>query len=246
MISEKKVIVVLPAYNAAKTLRATLADIPRDFVDEILLVDDASQDDTVAIAEKLGIITIRHERNTGYGGNQKTSYREALKRGADIVIMVHPDHQYDPKYIPQLIKPLKDKKCDAVFGSRMMIGGAALKGGMPRWKYMANIFLTKLENMVLGLRLTEYHSGFRAYSRDVMVNIPWQLNSDKFVFDTEIIVQMKIHGFKIREIPISTRYFKEASTIGLMSSIKYGLAILVVLGKYIIQRSKLKRYVQFS
>jgi len=245
MTKDKKVIVVLPAYNAAKTLKMTLDAIPKGIADEVILVDDASKDDTVETAKKLGLRVFTHSKNLGYGGNQKTCYQEALKLGADIAVMVHPDFQYDPVFIPQLIQPLVNGECDAVFGSRMKIPSNALKGGMPYWKFVANIFLTKLENFILGNNLTEYHSGFRAYGKKVM-QLPLRLNSDDFVFDTEIIVQMKIAKMKIKEIPISTKYFPEASQISFKRSVEYGLAILGVLGKYILFKSGIKKYKQFE
>ncbi len=232
---------MLPAYNAAKTLAKTFAAIPKDWVDEVILVDDASQDNTVAVARSLGLRTFVHPKNRGYGGNQKTCYQEALKLGADIAVMVHPDFQYDPSFIPQMIEPIAKGECDAVFGSRMMIPENALKGGMPYWKFAANIFLTKLENFILRLRLTEYHSGFRAYSKKVL-QLPLESNSDDFVFDTEIIVQMKISNMAIKEIPISTRYFPEASMIGFRRSVKYGIGILNVLGKYILYKLNFRSY----
>ena len=234
MPNGKKIIAVLPAYNAAKTLERTVADISETWVDEIILVDDASQDNTVEVAEKLRLKVFVHAKNLGYGANQKTCYSEALKAGADIAVMVHPDHQYDPSAIPQLIQPLLNGQADAVFGSRMMTAGGALAGGMPYWKYLANIFLTKIENLVLGLKLTEYHSGFRAYSRKVLQTLPLEKNSNDFVFDTQIIVQLKVNGFKIKEVPIKTKYFPEASMIGLIKSLKYGLTILGVLGHYLL------------
>lgn len=231
----RKVVAVLPAYNAAKTLEQTVNDIPRDCVDEIILVDDASRDNTVAISRKIGLKTFVHPKNRGYGGNQKTCYKEALKIGADIAVMVHPDFQYDPKMIPALIEPLLRGEADAVFGSRMSSLKNALAGGMPYWKFMANIFLTAVENLILGFNLSEYHSGFRAYSRDVLSTVPFEENSDDFVFDTEIIVQMKKAGFsRIKEIPIATRYFPEASMIGFFSSSFYGLSILLVMAKYLL------------
>ncbi|MBU2037075.1 glycosyltransferase family 2 protein [Patescibacteria group bacterium] len=242
----KKVIAVLPAYNAAKTLEKTINDIPRQWVDEIILVDDASQDNTMAIARSLGLKTFVHSKNRGYGGNQKTCYREALSAGADIVVMVHPDHQYDPRLVPELIKPLLAGETDAVFGSRMMISKNALAGGMPYWKFLANIFLTFIENMVLGLRLTEYHSGFRAYNRKVLETLALEENSDDFVFDTEIIAQMKVAGLKILETPIVTRYFPEASQIGFKRSIEYGLGILNVMRKYLLFKLGLGEYPQFK
>lgn len=244
-IPNKKIIVVLPAYNAAKTLEKTLFAIPKDWVDDIILVDDASQDNTVEVARKLGLKTFVHKKNLGYGGNQKTCYREALKLGADIAVMVHPDFQYDPSFIPEMIQPLARAECDAVFGSRMYVKRNALLGGMPYWKFLANIFLTWLENLVLGMNLTEYHSGFRAYSKKVM-QLPLELNSNDFVFDTEIIVQTKLAGMKIKEIPITTRYFAEASMIGFGRSIRYGLGILNVLRKFILYQTGLGNYEQFK
>src|SRR3989338_6622192 len=221
MINNKKVIVVLPAYNAAKTLEATLNAIPNGIADDVILIDDASKDNTVEVARRLGLKTFVHSKNLGYGGNQKTCYKEALNLGADVAVMVDP-----------------------VFGYRMKIRQNALKGGMPYWKFVANIFLTKVENFILGNNLTEYHSGFRAYSKKVM-ELPLESNSDDFVFDTEIIVQMKIAGMKIKEIPISTRYFPEASMIGFLKSSKYGMGILNVLKKYILYKFKLIDYKQF-
>jgi len=239
-----KVVVVMPAYNAARTLEACVADVPTDCVDEVILVDDASGDETVAIARRLGLTVIRHDRNRGYGGNQKTCYTEALARGAEIAVMVHPDHQYDPRIIPELLAPLREGRADAVFGSRML-GGKALEGGMPRWKYAANVALTAIENGVLGLHLTEYHSGFRAYTRRYLEAVPFRLNSDAFVFDSEIIVQGVIAGQRIVEVPIATRYFPEASQIGLAASTRYGLAILRLLARYLLHRSGLRRSPQF-
>lgn len=241
MIKNKKVVVVLPAYNAAKTLKVTIDAIPKDFIDDIILVDDASNDNTVEVAKKMGLRVFIHPQNRGYGGNQKTCYREAIKLGADIAVMVHPDFQYDPVFIPEMIKPLLNNECDAVFGSRMKTPKNALKGGMPYWKFIANIFLTKLENFILNNNLTEYHSGFRAYNRKVM-QLPLELNSDDFVFDTEIIVQMKIAGLKIKEIPITTKYFPEASQIGFKRSVEYGFAILGVLIKYLLFKLGIRKY----
>ncbi|MDE2001615.1 MAG: glycosyltransferase family 2 protein [Patescibacteria group bacterium] len=245
MINHKKIVVVLPAYNAAKTLKKTLDAIPRDVVDDIILVDDASSDDTVAVAQKLGLRVFVHPKNRGYGGNQKTCYREALKLGADVAVMVHPDFQYNPVFIPQLVAPIANGECDAVIGSRMRFPMDALKGGMPYWKFVANIFLTAVENLILGNHLSEYHTGFRAYDRRVM-QLPLDLDSDDFVFDTEIIVQMKLAGAKICEVPITTRYFPEASMIGFLRSTQYGFAILAVLGRYMLFRLGLKHYEQFS
>ncbi len=241
----KKVIVVMPAYNAAKTLERTLDDIPRDWVDEVILTDDASRDGTAELARRLGLRVFVHEKNRGYGGNQKTCYREALKLGGDIIVMIHPDHQYDPRVIPQLILPLLNEECDAVFGSRML-GGRPLEGGMPKWKYLANIFLTAFENATFYMYLTEYHSGLRAYSRRYLETVKFDLNSDDFVFDSEIIAQGVIHKMRIREIPIETRYFEEASKIGLLRSIVYGLSILKTLLKFKLHKKGIFRSEQFG
>jgi len=242
---QKKVVVVMPAYNAEKTLERTLDDIPRDSVDEIVLVDDHSRDRTVEVARGLGLRVLVHEKNRGYGGNQKTCYREALGLGGDIMVMVHPDHQYDPTVIPQLITPLLRNECDAVFGSRML-GGRPLEGGMPKWKYLGNIFLTALENATFYMYLTEYHSGLRAYSRRYLETVKFELNSDDFVFDSEIIAQGVIHGMRIREIPITTRYFQEASKIGFLRSVVYGLSILRTLVKFKLHKKGIIRSAQFA
>jgi glycosyltransferase involved in cell wall biosynthesis len=223
--SRPKVAVVMPAYNAEKTLARTYADVPREWVDDVILVDDASRDRTVEEARRLGLHVVTHAKNRGYGGNQKTCYRTALARGADIVVMVHPDHQYDPTVIPDLIGPLLEGKSDAVFGSRML-GGRPLQGGMPKWKYLGNILLTAIENATFLIYLTEYHSGFRAYTRSYLESVNIEANSDRFVFDTEIIAQGIAKGLKIREIPIETRYFDEASQISFVPSVRYGLSIL--------------------
>jgi len=240
-----KVFVVMPAYNAAKTLERTLDEIPREYIDSIILTDDASQDNTVEIAKRLGLRVFVHEVNKGYGANQKTCYREALKLGADIMIMVHPDHQYDPSVIPQLIDPLMDGEYDAVFGSRML-GGRPLEGGMPKWKYLANIFLTALENATFYMYLTEYHSGLRAYSRKYLETVKFELNSDDFVFDSEIIAQGVFHDLRIKEIPIQTRYFADASQIGFWRSMVYGFSIMKTLVKFKLHKKGIKRYKMFS
>jgi glycosyltransferase involved in cell wall biosynthesis len=241
----KKVIVVMPAYNAAQTLERTLDDIPRDWVDEIILVDDRSRDDTVDLAKKLGLRVFVHDKNMGYGGNQKTCYTEALKLGGEIMIMVHPDHQYDPRVIPQLVMPLLYDECDAVFGSRML-GGRPLEGGMPKWKYLANIFLTALENATFYMYLTEYHSGLRAYSRRYLETVNFMKNSDNFVFDSEIIAQGVLHRMRIKEIPIETRYFPAASQIGLGRSVIYGLSILMTLVKFKLHKKGLVKFEMFN
>lgn len=241
----KKVIAVLPAYNAAKTLQQTVDAIPADYIDDIILVDDGSRDNTVEIARKLGLHTFVHPQNRGYGGNQKTCYTEALRMGADIVIMIHPDYQYDPRFVPEMLEPLIDGRADAVFGSRMMKGGA-LEGGMPLWKHNANILLTALENVALSTYLTEYHSGFRAYSKKYLETIHFELNSDNFVFDTEIIIQGLVNGMKIEEIPITTRYFDEASSINFFHSSIYGLSILWTLLKYRLHHHHILKLKQFD
>ena len=231
-LHEKKVVAVLPAYNAEKTLQATYDDIPSGWVDEILLVDDASHDRTVELARHLPIRVVVHEKNRGYGGNQKTCYRTAMdEMGGEIMVMVHPDHQYDPRIIPELVKPLLRGECDAVFGSRML-GGRPIEGGMPKWKYFANLFLTMVENATFYVFLSEYHSGFRAYSRHYLESVNFEGNSDDFVFDTEIIVQGLHKGLVIHEIPIETRYFDEASQIGFRPSLRYGFHILLTMARY--------------
>lgn len=245
MINHKKVIVVLPAFNAVKTLQMTINDIPLEIIDEIILVDDVSSDGTLQVAKNLSLKTFSHSTRKGYGGNQKTCYQKALEADADIVVMVHPDHQYNPKMIGELIKPIINNKADAVFGSRMMIKKNALAGGMPLWKFVANITLTKIENFILGLKLTEYHSGFRAYSRKVLETLPLEYNSNSFVFDSEIIVQMKIFSFRIKEIPIQTKYFKDASQIGIVKSIFYGISILGLMVQYLLYKIGIKVFKKF-
>ncbi|MBU1045043.1 MAG: methyltransferase domain-containing protein [Candidatus Omnitrophica bacterium] len=240
-----KTIVVLPAYNAAKTLKATYDDIPKDLVSEIILVDDASTDNTVEIAKELGITVFVHQNNKGYGANQKTCYLKALEHGADIVVMVHPDYQYDPRVIADLIVPFKKGEADAVFGSRMLKGGALI-GGMPLWKHNVNILLTALANVVLKTYLSEYHSGFRAYSAEFLRSINFEENSDNFVFDFEIIVQARLHFCRIEEVPIRTRYFDEASSIKLFPSIRYGLGILLTILKFLLHEHNIIRFKQYE
>ena len=236
---EKKVVAVLPAYNAEKTLRATFDDIPQEWVDEILLVDDRSRDRTVELARQLPMRVVVHAQNRGYGGNQKTCYRTAMdEMGGEIMVMVHPDHQYDPKIIPQLVQPLLRGECEAVFGSRML-GGRPMEGGMPKWKYLANLFLTMVENATFYIFLSEYHSGFRAYSKRYLDAINFEANSDDFVFDTEIIAQGVAKGMRIREVPISTRYFDEASQIGFWRSVRYGLEILKTMVLYKLHKKRI-------
>lgn len=223
---EKKIFAVMPAFNAGKTLEKTYFDLPKEIFDEIILVDDASSDNTVEVAKKLGMIVVEHHKNRGYGGNQKTCYKTALNLGADIMVMVHPDHQYDPKFIPQLVEPIISGGYSAVFGSRLAVRKNALAGGMPKWKFIFNIILTLIGNFFLGTELTEFHSGFRAYGKEVFRRIDIEKFSDNFVFDTQIIIQLADKHIAIKEIPITTRYFKEASQIGLWPSIIYGFGIL--------------------
>jgi len=242
---DMKVIVVLPAFNAEKTLVKTVDDIPKDIVDRIILTDDKSSDNTVKIARKLGLEVLKHKKNLGYGANQKTCYRKALEEGADIVIMVHPDYQYDPTLIPRLIEPIQKGEADAVFGSRIIKGGA-IEGGMPAWKRNANILLTAIANIVLGTYLSEFHSGFRAYSANLLRTVNFERNSNKFIFDTEIIVQAIMHHFKIDEIPIQARYFDEASKIKPFAGIAYVLGILKTLLKYQLHIKGLYKFRQFE
>ncbi|MCK9419637.1 MAG: glycosyltransferase family 2 protein [Nitrospirae bacterium] len=235
MLHQKKIIVVMPAYNAAKTLEATYREIPHDIVDEVILVDDASRDDTAIKATELGIHTIIHSENRGYGGNQKTCYREALSKGADVVVMVHPDYQYSPRLITAMASMVISEHYDVVLGSRVL-GGSALKGGMPLYKYIANRFLTLAENMALGVKLSEYHTGFRAFSRKVLETLPLEENSDDFVFDNEMLAQAVYFGFRIGEISCPTRYFEDASSINFRRSVKYGFGVLGTSLKYLLQK----------
>lgn len=236
-----KVVVVMPAYNAQKTLQRTFADIPKGVADEVILVDDGSYDKTVAVAKKLGIKTFIHPQNRGYGGNQKTCYALALNEDADVVVMIHPDYQYDSTLTGEIVRPIKDHRFDIILGSRIRTRKEALAGGMPLYKYIANRFLTILQNMVLGQNLSEYHTGFRAFSKDVLIRLPFHKFSDDFVFDQEILISAIYSGFKIGEIPVPVRYFKEASQINFTRSIKYGLGILYTLLKYSLASMNLYR-----
>lgn len=244
-LNKPKIVVVMPAYNAAKTLKITYEDIPHQAVDQIILVDDGSTDKTLEIARELNLTAFVHTRNFGYGANQKTCYTEALKEGADIVVMLHPDYQYDPTLLPDVVAPIKAGEADIVLGSRFL-SGSTLQQGMPWWKYLGNKFLTKLENWTLGLNLSEYHTGYRAYSRRVLEDIPFLLNSDKFVFDQEMLVQATHLGFRIKEVPVPTKYFPEASNASLVDSIIYGLSILYLLGRFIFQRVSFIELRQFQ
>jgi glycosyltransferase involved in cell wall biosynthesis len=235
-----RVVVVMPAYNAARTLERTYADIPHEVVDRIILVDDVSRDETVEIARTLGLDVIVHRQNLGYGGNQKTCYDAALEAGAEVVVMLHPDYQYDATRIPALIAPILGGEADLMLGSRFL--GDPLVGGMPRWKYVSNRFLTGVENLAFGLALSEYHTGLRAYSRHLLETIPYRLNSDDFVFDQELIAQVVAAGLagRIGEVAVPTRYFEEASSVGLRRSIVYGLSTLRVVARYLLHRARVR------
>ena len=221
----------MPAYNAGRTLRLTYEELPKDTVSLVILVDDGSTDGTLEVARQLGLEIFVHNRNYGYGANQKTCYTEALRAGADIVVMVHPDYQYDPTLVPQIIEPIVRGEADVVLGSRLK-AGSALAGGMPWWKYAANRFLTRLENRAFGLDLSEFHTGYRAFRREVLETVNFALNSDGFVFDQEIIAQIVAAGFRLAEIPVPTRYFPEASSASFTASTVYGLRILVLLARW--------------
>ena len=240
MLNGKKILVVLPAYNAEKTLEQTYHEIPGEIVDDILLVDDFSADKTVSKAKQLGIRTFVHDQNYGYGRNQKTCYREALRSRADIVIMVHPDYQYTPKLITAMASMIAFGVYDVVLGSRI-IGGGALRGGMPAYKYMANRFLTAVENLFLGSKLSEFHTGYRAFSREVLENLPLHLNSDNFVFDNEMLAQIIFLGYAVGEISCPTAYFEEASSINFRNSVVYGLGVLITAARFRLQKLGLIR-----
>jgi glycosyltransferase involved in cell wall biosynthesis len=225
MVRNKKVVVVMPAYNAEKTLRSTYHEIPRDIVDEVILVDDASKDATARVAKKLRIKTIVHPQNRGYGGNQKTCYKTALSHQADIVIMLHPDYQYTPKLIPAMAYLLESGLYDVVLGSRIL-GGQALKGGMPLYKFISNRFLTLAQNILMGAKVSEYHTGYRAFTRKVLESVPLENNSDDFVFDNQMLSQIHYLGFRIAEITCPAKYFTEASSINFIRSLTYGLGCL--------------------
>ncbi len=231
MINGKKVIVIMPAYNAEKTLEKTYNEIYQNFVDEVILVDDFSYDETKEIAKRLDITTIVHEKNLGYGGNQKSCYRAALKAGADIVIMLHPDYQYTPKLIPAIASMMAFDEYDAVIASRML-GNSALKGGMPLYKFISNRFLTEFQNIVIGEKLSEYHTGFRGFTRKILETLPLEDCSNDFIFDNQMLALILFNGYKIGEISCPTKYFKEASSINFIRSCKYGLEVLLVSLKY--------------
>jgi glycosyltransferase involved in cell wall biosynthesis len=245
MLLGKRIVVVMPAYHAGRTLEATWRDLPHDLVDEVVVVDDASDDDTVAVARALGLDVILHPQNMGYGANQKTCYREAFARGADIVVMVHPDYQYDPRLVTAMAGMVASGIYDMVLGSRML-GSGALRGGMPVWKYVANRLLTWFENMLLGAHLSEYHTGYRAYSRALLDALPWQHNSDDFVFDNQILAQAIVGGYGIGEVSVPTRYFEEASSIGFRRSVRYGIGVIGTTLLAFLARTGLYRHRSFA
>lgn len=241
LLPRGKTIAVMPAYNAAATLERTVADIPPGSVDQIIVVDDCSRDNTVEVAERLGLTVIRHEKNLGYGGNQKTCYRHALDAGADYVVMIHPDYQYDSRVIPVAVEIIRLGICDMMLGSRIRTRAEALSGGMPKYKYIANRILTFIENVTLGQNLGDFHSGFRAYRRSVLETIPWERNSNDFVFDSQFLAQAVYFGFKLGDIPVPVRYFDEASSINFRRSVTYGFATLGTLGSYCLNRMRLAK-----
>jgi glycosyltransferase involved in cell wall biosynthesis len=245
MLAGKRIVVVLPAYNAAKTLRQTFSEIPRDVVDDIILTDDASSDETARIAQELGIPTLRHDYNRGYGGNQKTCYARALARGADIVVMLHPDYQYSPRLVTAMASMIASDEFDAVLGSRIL-GRGALAGGMPLWKYVSNRVLTLVQNLLIGQKLSEYHTGYRAWSRAVLEKLPLLTCSEDFVFDNQMLVQAVYFGFRIGEISCPTKYFPEASSINFRRSLVYGLGVLKASLQFRLHRMRLLQCAIFS
>jgi glycosyltransferase involved in cell wall biosynthesis len=238
--------VVMPAWNAARTLGATVSAIPRDIVDEILLVDDRSTDETLAIARQLGVHVVWHPHNVGYGGNQKTCYLEALQRGAEIVVMLHPDGQYEPELIPKLIAPIEAGEADLVLGSRMKERGSARAAGMPMYKRIANRILTTIENRVLSTRLTDLHTGYRAYGQDLLLGVPFLRNAIDFSFDSELLMQASHFGFRIAEVPARTRYFDHASSIGLRPATVYGVKTLWAAARLVLHRNRILRSRKYS
>jgi glycosyltransferase involved in cell wall biosynthesis len=233
------VVIVMPAYNAARTLEETFRAIPSGYYDEIVVVDDHSRDETAELARRLSLKAIRHPHNVGYGGNQKTCYMEALRDGAEIVIMLHPDGQYDPSIIPGMIAPIQDGRAEMVLGSRMLVPGGAVRGGMPLWKRIANRFLTTLENLAMGRRFSECHTGYRAYSRKFLETVPFLRNSNGFVFDTEVIFQAVAFDLAVAEVPVSTRYFSDASSVGFRTGVVYGLGTLWTALRFVLHRTGL-------
>ncbi len=245
MFHGKKIVVVMPAFNAARTLEQTYAEVPLDLVDEVVVTDDASSDETVAVARRLGLRTLVHESNRGYGANQKTCYTEALRLGADVVVMLHPDYQYTPKLLAPMIGMITDGPFDAVLGSRIL-GGSARAGGMPLYKYVFNRFLTATQNLLAGAKLSEYHTGYRAFSREVIERLALHENSDDFVFDNQMLAQILHAGFKIGEVSCPAAYFDDASSINFLRSVKYGLGVLAVSVQLFLQRKGLASFAIFD
>ncbi len=245
MIHGKRVVVALPAYNAEKTLRRTVEEIPREIVDDIILVDDASSDHTVHLAQELGLHTVLHESNRGYGANQKTCYREALRRGGEVVVMLHPDYQYTPKLVTAMASLVAIGQYDVVLGSRILSEGL-LRGGMPLYRYVSNRVLTLLQNLLLNMKLSEYHTGYRAFARQVLVNLPVEENSDDFVFDNQMLSQVIYFGFKVGEVSCPARYFPEASSINFRRSVIYGLGVVWTSLQFRLNRWGLLRSSLFS
>ncbi len=245
MLGNKKIVVVMPAYNAEKTLEKTYSEIPKDIVDEVIVVDDHSKDRTAQVARRLGLELYTHEKNKGYGANQKTCYRAALERNADIIIMLHPDYQYPPKLIPAMAGLLCSDMFDVVLGSRIL-GGYALKGGRPLYKYIANRLLTFIENVALNAKLSEYHTGFRAFNKQVLLNLPLLENSDDFIFDNQMLAQAIYFGYRIGEITAPSSYTKESSSINLRRSTVYGFGVLLTALKFLLQRLGLATFSIFD
>jgi glycosyltransferase involved in cell wall biosynthesis len=240
VVRDYKIIAVMPAYNAESTLARTLSDIPPGSVDEVILVDDGSKDRTVQIAREMGLTVIVHEKNLGYGGNQKTCYRQALDHGAQVIVMIHPDYQYDSRVIPHAVSFIELGICDIVLGSRIRSRQEALDGKMPVYKYISNRFLTAVENFALGQNLGDFHSGFRVYRREVLERIPFERNSNDFVFDTQFLVQAVRCGFRLGDVPVPVRYFPEASSINFKRSVRYGMSTLGTVGQYWLDRLKIR------
>lgn len=243
---KSKTIIVMPAYNAAATLEKTLRDIPQGFADEVILVDDESKDDTVKIAKNLGLTVIVHDRNMGYGANQKTCYDEALKRDVDVIIMIHPDYQYDSSLAPLFVELIQKGICDIILGSRVRTRRECLDSGMPLYKYISNRILTILENLITGQNLSEWHTGYRAYSRKVLERIPYHNNSNHFLFDSQFLIQAVYFGFKIGDLPVPCRYMSEASSINFSRGVVYGLGTIKTLLQYLAQKLRLMKFDVFE
>lgn len=245
MLEGKKIIVVMPAYNAEKTLEKTYSEIPKEIVDEIILTDDKSSDETVRIAKELGITVFEHEVNRGYGANQKTCYKRAIEKGADIIIMLHPDYQYPPKLITAMAGLITSGMFDIVLGSRVL-GGMAIKGGMPVYKYIFNRILTAIENLLIGAKLSEYHTGYRGFSKDVIMSLPLEEDSDDFVFDNEMMVQALYFGYRVGEITAPSKYTSESSSINFRRSMVYGIGVILTAIKFVLQKLKIAKFRIFS